>query len=101
MVLKNLFAGQQWRNRHRKQTYGHGERGGEGEMYGDSNMETYVTICKIDSPWEFPVCLRELKQGLCINLEGWDGAGRWFDRKHSRILCKEKQQISVKQLSFN
>ena len=27
MVLKNLFSGQQWRNRHRKQTYGHGERG--------------------------------------------------------------------------
>ena len=27
MVLKNLFTGQQWRNRYRKQTYGHGERG--------------------------------------------------------------------------
>ena len=39
--LKNLFTGQQWRNRHREQTYGHGERGGEGEMYGKSNMETY------------------------------------------------------------
>ena len=25
MVLKNLFIGQQWRNRHREQTYGHGE----------------------------------------------------------------------------
>ena len=40
MVLKNLFTGQQWRNRHREQTYGHGEMGGEGEMYGKSNMET-------------------------------------------------------------
>ena len=47
MVLKNLFTGQQWRNRHREQTYGPGERGGEGEMYGKSNMETYITICKI------------------------------------------------------
>ena len=47
MVLKNLFTGQQWRNRHREQTYGHGERGGEGEMYGESNMETYVAIRKI------------------------------------------------------
>ena len=47
MVLKNLFTGQQWRNRHREQTYGHGERGGEGEMYGESNMENYITICKI------------------------------------------------------
>ena len=26
MVLMNLFARQQWRNRHREQTYGHGER---------------------------------------------------------------------------
>ena len=33
----------------REQTYGHGERGGEGELYGESNMETYITICKIDS----------------------------------------------------
>src|SRR5574340_1496773 len=73
MILKNLFAEQQWRNRHREYTYGHGERGGEGEMYGESNMETYITICKIDSQWEFAVCLRKLKQGLCINLKGWDG----------------------------
>ena len=73
MVLKNLFAGQQWRNRHREQTYGHGERGGEGEMYGESNMETYITVCKLDSHQEFAVWLRKLKQGLYINLEGWDG----------------------------
>ena len=33
MVLKNLLKGQQWRNRHREQTYGHQERGGKGEMY--------------------------------------------------------------------
>ena len=38
MIPMNLFAVQQWRNRHRGQTYGHGERGGEGEMYGESNM---------------------------------------------------------------
>ena len=37
-------------------------------MYGESNMETYITVCKIDIQWEFPVCLRELKQGLCTNL---------------------------------
>ena len=53
-----------------EQTYGHGERGGEGEMYGESNMETYVNIIKIDSQREFAVWLRKLKQGLCINLEG-------------------------------
>ena len=44
-------------------------------MYGKSNMETYITICKIDSQREFAVWLRKLEQGLCINLEGWDGEG--------------------------
>ena len=70
-----MFAGQQWRSRHREQTCGHGERGGEGEMYGKSNMETSITICKIDSQREFAVWLRKLKQGLCINLEGVAGEG--------------------------
>ena len=42
-------------------------------MYGKSNMETYITICKIDSQWEFAVWLRKLKRTLY--LEGWDEAG--------------------------
>ena len=41
MLLKNLFTGQQWRIRCREYIYGHGKKGGEGEMYGKSNMETY------------------------------------------------------------
>ena len=28
-------------------------------MCGKSNMETYITICKIDSQWEFAVLGRE------------------------------------------
>ena len=56
-------------------TYGHGEREGEGEMRGKSHMETYITVCKIDRQQEFAIWLRKLKQGLCINLEGWDGEG--------------------------
>jgi len=28
---------------------------GDGEMYGESNMETYSSICKIYSQWEFAV----------------------------------------------
>ena len=50
-------------------------------MYGKSNMEIYITICKIDSQWEFAVCLRELSLGLCNNLEGWDGEGVSFKRQ--------------------
>ena len=44
-------------------------------MCGKSNMETHIAICKIDSHWECAVWLRKIKQGLCINLEGWGGEG--------------------------
>ena len=47
--------------------------GGEGEMYGKSNMETYITICKRDSQQKLALWLRKLKPRLCINTEGWDG----------------------------
>ena len=81
MVLKNLFTGKQWINKHRELTYGHGEREGEGELYRKSIMETFITICKIDNQWEFAVRLRNLKQGLCINLKGgmrgkWEGVSK-------------------------
>ena len=42
-------------------------------MYGKCNMKTYITIRKLDSQQEFSVWLRKLKQGLCINPEGWLG----------------------------
>ena len=70
MVPKILLAGLQMRKRHRAQKNGHGEKEGEGEMYGESNMETYIIMYKIHSQWEFAICLRELKQGLCIKIEG-------------------------------
>ena len=41
-----------------------GERGEESEMYRESNMETYIIICKTDSQWEFAVWLRKFKQAL-------------------------------------
>ena len=37
-------------------------REGVGGRYGDSNMETYITICKIDNQWEFAVWLRNSNQ---------------------------------------
>ena len=61
--------------------------GGEGEMHGKSNMETYVTISKIDSQREFAVWLRKLKQGLCINLERWDGEGDGREAYEEGDIC--------------
>ena len=57
-------------------------------MYGKSNMETYITVCKTDSQWEFPVWLRKLKQGLCINLEGgWCGIGGGTEVQEGGAIC--------------
>ena len=46
-----------------------------------------LTICKIDSQWEFTVCLRKLKQGLCINLKGWDGEGDGREVQKEGDIC--------------
>ena len=62
--------------------------GREDEMYGESNMETYITIQKIVSQWEFVVCFRELKQGLYINLEGWDGDGDGREVQEGGDICR-------------
>ena len=56
-------------------------------MYGKSNMKTYIAICKIDRQWEFAVSLRELKQGFCINLEGWDGEGDGREVQKGGDIC--------------
>ena len=56
-------------------------------MYGESNTETYITICKLDSQREFAVRLRKLKQGLCINLEGWDGEGYRREFQKGGDIC--------------
>ena len=55
MVLKNLFTGQQWRNRQGEQTYGHGERGGEGE------------ICMERITWKLTLpCVKQIANGNLI-----------------------------------
>ena len=43
-------------------------------MYGKSNMETYITICKIDSQWKFAVWLRNSNGGSVSTW--WGGIGR-------------------------
>ena len=61
---------------------------GRGEERGKC-MErvTYITIGKIDSQWEFAVCLRKLKQGPCINLEGCDWEGDGKEAQKGGDLC--------------
>ena len=56
-------------------------------MYGKSNVETYITVYKIDSQREFAVWLWKLKQGPCINLEGWDGVGDGREVQKGVDIC--------------
>ena len=56
-------------------------------MYGESNRETYIAVFKIDSQQEFAVWLRKLKQGLSINLEGWDGEGDGREFQEGGDIC--------------
>ena len=56
-------------------------------MYGKSNMETYITIRKIESQREFAVWLRKLKQGLRVTLEGWDVEGDGKEVQKGGDMC--------------
>ena len=67
MVLKNLFTGSNGETDIEKRLMDMGRREERVRC-----METYITICVIDSQQEFAVWLRKLKYGLCINLEVWD-----------------------------
>ena len=59
-------------------------------MDGKSNMEAYIATCKVDSQWEFSVWLRKLKQGLYINLEGWDEEGDAKELQRGGDICIPK-----------
>ena len=74
----------------------------EEEMYGESNAEIYIAMCKRDSQWEFAVWLSDrLKRGE-------EGDGRRSGREGHGctygwylLMYDRKPQNSVKQLSFN
>ena len=42
---------------------------------------------KIDNLQKFAIWLRKLKQGLCINLEGWDGEGDGREFQKGGDIC--------------
>ena len=66
---------------------GGGGKEGEGVMYRESNIETYITVCEINSQCEFAIWLRELKLGLCNNLEGWDGEACGREVQEGGNIC--------------
>ena len=52
-----------------------------------AHLETYINICKRESQQELAVWLRKLKQGLCINLAGWDGEGDGREVQRRGDIC--------------
>ena len=56
-------------------------------MYGKSNIEIYITKYKIDNQQKFALWLRELKQGLCIDLVEWDGEGDGREVQKGEDIC--------------
>ena len=66
-------------------------------------METYITIRKIGSQRELAIWLRKLKQGLCINLEGWDGEGDGREVQKGGDICipmADSYQCIVKPIQY-
>ena len=59
MVLMNLISGQQWRIMENRPIDKVGGEEGEGEMYGESNIEIYNTMCKTDK-----------SMGICCMTQG-------------------------------
>ena len=67
-----LRAGQQRRQRHKAQIFGHSGRRRGWDDLKQWHWNIYITMCKIDSQWEFGVWCREPKASAL-----WQQGGRW------------------------
>ena len=46
-------------------------------MYGKNNMETYITMCKIESQWGICHMTQETQTGTLYQPRGVGWGGRW------------------------
>ena len=65
-------------------------RGGEGDMFGKNNMETYITIRKIDIQQEFAVgnckyMAQETQTGVLYPSRDVECGGRWEGGSKGRV----------------
>ena len=73
MILMNYLQGSNGDTdiENRLKDKGSGEEG-EWDEWREKHGSIYTAVCKVDSQWKFAVWLRELKLGLCNNLDGWE-----------------------------
>ena len=84
MALKNLFAGQQWRFKHRERACGHsrGSRGWDRLRIAQKHINYHSKIASGNLLHDTGSSNPE----LCENLEGWDGVGGGgFKRKGTYV----------------
>ena len=72
-----LHAGQQRRHRHKEKKNVDPVGEGEGGMTWENNIETYITICKIDSQLDCGVWCRAPKACALWQPERMEWGGRW------------------------
>ena len=77
-ALINLSAGQQWRYRHRDQACGHSRGRRRRDELKEWHGNTWITICKTDSQWEFAVWHLELKPGALWQPRELGGRGHMY-----------------------
>ena len=80
IVLMNPSTGQQWRCRHREQTYGHSEGERRWDDLREQPWNIHITMCKVHRQWEFSVWQREPKVSALRQPRGM-GWGRRFKKE--------------------
>ena len=110
MALVDLFSGQQWRNRHRGQTYGRGGRGGGRRVDVWREKQKFIRPC-VKQPasenllWDPGNSNRGSAKGCRVRRDGdareaWEGGGRRAPMADSYRYDRNPHN-SLKQLSFN
>ena len=84
MVLKSLFTGQQWRNRHREQTYGHG--GGEERVRCMERVTWKLTLPYVKQIANENVT-QETQTGTVYQPRGVGWGGRWEGGSEGGEIC--------------
>ena len=72
-------------------------------MYGESNTETYIIMCKIHSQWEFAVGSRNSNKGSVSTQRGVMGrkmGGRFSQEGIYVYLCLIHVEVSQKRTKF-
>ena len=87
MVWINLSTGQQWRCRHREQSFGHSRGERRWDDLWEQHWNIYITVCKVASQWKFAVWHREPKASALWQPREWGGEGDGRQVQEAGNIC--------------